>query len=77
MNYIVSANRNLLVTDSLKEVYQFLRVLQERGIKYANIVGAKLAVRLTDNGFWVWTEEPPKESDNASVVRVHRGCSRP
>jgi hypothetical protein len=53
--YIVTAKNNMAVCHSLKEVFQFLNFIQEYGITYANILGTDQAVRLTENGFWVWT----------------------
>ena len=63
MSYFISATRNLLVTDSLQEVYQFLRGLQDRGITYARLVDTNLSVKLTDSGFWVWSEETSQETE--------------
>ncbi len=55
LNYIVTAKNNMVVCDSLKEVFQFLKLIQERGLTYATVIGTDQAVRLTENGFWVWT----------------------
>ena len=74
-NYIVSAKQNLLVTDSLKEVYRFLKDLQKRGITYVKLIGTDLAFRLTDNGFWVWTEaKDPKPCEPTSTKQI-KSCS--
>jgi hypothetical protein len=56
MQYIVTAQRNMTVVNTLKEVYGFLQELKARGITYANVLGAGQSVRLTENGFWVWTD---------------------
>lgn len=70
-NYIVSAKQNLLVTDSLREVYRFLLDLQKRGITYVKLVGTNLAFRLTESGFWVWTEaKEPKPCEPISTKQT-------
>lgn len=66
MSYIVTTReRNMAVCDTLKEVFSFLKELKNKGIKYANILGAG-PVRLTENGFWVWTDQ--KDTNVSSAI---------
>jgi hypothetical protein len=53
--YIVLAKRNMAVCDDLREVFSFLGYLKEHGISYARIMGSDQNVRLSENGYWIWT----------------------
>lgn len=50
--------RALLVCDTKKEVYAFLKVMKNKGATGAILISAKDwgGLRLTENGNWIWTD---------------------
>lgn len=56
--YLVSSDGNMIGCFDLKEVFDTLKLLQERGLKHAEVIGTNQWVRLTDRGYWVWTNRP-------------------
>jgi hypothetical protein len=73
LQYIVSNKRNMAVCNDLREVFGFLKELKARGITYATIFGSEQNVRLSENGHWIWTDQPESKATPKSA-EIRKTC---